>query len=198
MMIFKRLLLAMTSLVLLSAGFGQDTDSGAGAVILAERTDPVVFRDAENQKIDGSKMIPGVLLPEGHWVETGPKGEVLLLLSNGTVVTVAENSKMMVKAFDQEPFQAEGKLINDLKEEPSSSNVLVNLEVGSLVVQTKKLNKQSNFEISSPVGTAGIRGTEFKMGVDPKAGIQLDVTESTVAFTPSGATRPVAVSAAMG
>ena len=43
MMIFKRLLLAMTSLVLLSPGFGQDTDSGAGAVILAERTDPWSF-----------------------------------------------------------------------------------------------------------------------------------------------------------
>ena len=197
-MIFKRLFLAMASLVLLSVGFGQDTDSGAGAVILAERTDPVVFRDAQNKKLDGSKMIPGVLLPEGHWVETGPKGEALLLLSNGTVVTVAENSKMKVEAFNQEPFEAEGKLINDLKEEPSSSNVLVNLEIGSLVVQTKKLNKKSNFEISSPLGTAGIRGTEFKMGVDPKVGIELDVTESTVAFTPRGADRPVSVSAGNG
>ena len=197
-MIFKRFFLAMTSLVLLPAGFGQETDSGVGAVILAERTDPVIFRDAQNQKLEGSKMIPGVLLPEGHWVETGPKGSALLLLSNGTVVTVAENSKMRVEAFNQEPFEAGGKLINDLKEEPSSSSVLVNLEVGSLVVQTKKLNKKSNFEISSPLGTAGIRGTEFKMGIDPKAGIQLDVTESTVAFTPRGATRPVAVSAGKG
>jgi hypothetical protein len=197
-MIFKRLLLAMTSLVLLPAGFGQEADSGAGAVILAERTDPVIFRDAENQKIDGAKMIPGVLLPEGYWVETGPKGNALLLLSNGTVVTVAENSKMRVEAFNQEPFEADGKLINDLKEEPSSSSVLVNLEIGSLVVQTKKLNKKSNFEITSPLGTAGIRGTEFKMGVDPKVGIELDVTESTVAFTPRGATRPISVSAGKG
>ena len=33
---------------------------------------------------------------------------------------------------------------------------------------------------------AGIRGTEFQMQSNPGAGIQLDVTESTVAFTPPG------------
>ena len=195
---FVPLLLGVAILSPSSSGFAQEGKNDAGAVILAERTDPVVFRDTDNQKVDASKMIPGVLLPEGYWVETGSKGSVLLLLSNGTVVTVSEDSKMQVKAFDQEPFETAGRSIGDLKEEPSSSSVLVNLEVGSLVVQTKKLNKKSNFEISSPVGTAGIRGTEFKMGIDPKAGIQLDVTESVVAFTPLGATRPLAVGAGQG
>jgi hypothetical protein len=165
---------------------------------LAKRTDPVIFRDRENQKIDGSKIIAGALVPEGYWVETGPAGSALLLLSNGTVVTVTENSKMKVKSFNQETFVAAGKSMSDFKEELSSSNILVNLEIGSLVVQTKKLKKKSNFEISSPLGTAGIRGTEFKMGIDPKAGIELDVTESTVAFTPSGDTRPLPVPAGQG
>ena len=100
---------------------------------------------------------------------------------------------MRVDSFDQEPFESPGESVEDFKEEPSSSNVLVDLEVGSLVVQTKKLSKKSNFEINSPLGVAGIRGTEFKIGFDPEAGIQLDVTESTVAFTPRGSKRPMAV-----
>jgi len=67
-----------------------------------------------------------------------------------------------------------------------------------LVVKTKKLNKQSNFEISSPVGTAGIRGTQFGMGFSPNRGMSLDVTESTVSFRPRGGGRPSIVRAGRG
>ena len=194
---FRGLLAVIGPLFLLCVTNGQNEESGAGAVILAEVVPPVVFRDGDEGGVK-KKMIPGMLLPEGHWVETGQGGNVLLLLSNGTVVTITENSKMSIDSFDQEPFETEGTLVDDLREEPSSSSVLVDLEVGSLVVQTKKLNKKSNFEISTPLGVAGIRGTEFKMGFDPKAGIQLDVTESTVAFTPRGAGRAMAVRAGRG
>ena len=80
--------------------------------------------------------------------------------------------------------------MSDLTGEPSSSQVGVDLDFGSLVVKTKKLDKKSSFDIHSPVGTAGIRGTEFQMGFDPGQGMQLDVTESTVAFTPPGGAVP--------
>lgn len=189
---FRGLLAVIGSLFVLCVTNAQNEESGAGAVILAEVVPPVVFRDGDEGGVE-KKMIPGMLLPEGYWVETGQGGNVLLLLSNGTVVTITENSKMRVDSFDQEPFESPGDSVEDFKEEPSSSNVLVDLEVGSLVVQTKKLNKKSNFEIKSPLGVAGIRGTEFKIGFDPEAGIQLDVTESTVAFTPRGSKRPMAV-----
>ena len=192
------LFLAFASLVFLPSGYGWGPKMEAGAVILAERIDPVVFRDADNQQIDDAQATVGSIVPEGASVETGPGGSALLLLSNGTVVTVTENAKMKFKSFDQQPFTSNGKSMKDFQEELSPSKVLVDLEVGSLVVQTKKLSKKSNFEISSPVGTAGIRGTEFKMGFDATAGIELDVTESTVAFTPVGNDRPVPVSAGNG
>ncbi len=192
------LFLAIASLVFLPSGYGWGPKMEAGAVILAERIDPVVFRGADNQQIDDAQATVGSIVPEGASVETGPGGSALLLLSNGTVVTVTENAKMKIKSFDQEAFTSNGKSMKDFQEELSPSRVLVDLEVGSLVVQTKKLSKKSNFEISSPVGTAGIRGTEFKMGFDATAGIELDVTESTVAFTPVGNDRPVPVSAGNG
>ncbi|MBT3636619.1 MAG: FecR domain-containing protein, partial [Opitutae bacterium] len=194
---FRGFLAVIAPLFLLCVTNAQNEESGAGAVILAEVVDPVVFRDGEEGG-EEKKMIPGMLLPEGYWVETGQGGNVLLLLSNGTVVTITENSKMSVDSFDQESFESPGESVEDFQEEPSSSNVLVDLEFGSLVVQTKKLNKKSNFDISTPLGVAGIRGTEFKMGFDPETGIQLDVTESTVAFTPRGANRAMAVRAGRG
>ena len=77
---------------------------------------------------------------------------------------MTENAKMKIKSFDQEAFTSNGKSMKDFSGGIESSEFVVDLEVKSLVVQTKKLSKKSNFEISSPVGTAGIRGTEFKMG----------------------------------
>jgi len=71
---------------------------------------------------------------------------------------------------------------------------MLDLDFGSLVVKTKKLNKGSSFDINSPVGVAGIRGTEFQMASNPGQGVQLDVTESTVAFTPPGGGQAIAVS----
>lgn len=192
------LFIAFASLVFLPSGYGRGPKMEAGAVILAERIDPVVFRGADDQKIDEAQATVGSIVPEGASVETGPGGRALLLLSNGTVVTVTENAKMKIKSFDQEAFTSNGKSMKDFQEELSPSRVLVDLEVGSLVVQTKKLSKKSSFEIASSVGTAGIRGTEFKMGFDSTTGIELDVTESTVAFTPVGNDRAVAVSAGNG
>ena len=90
---FRGLLAVIGPLFLLCVTNGQNEESGAGAVILAEVVPPVVFRDGDEGG-EEKKMIPGMLLPEGYWVETGQGGNVLLLLSNGTVVTVEENTKI--------------------------------------------------------------------------------------------------------
>ena len=157
-----------------------------GAVILAEINGPVAFLNENNQSLGDAYTISGMLIPQSTSIRTGVGGSVILLLSNGSLVTIEENTVMRVASFVQEPFDDMGRSLKDLEEEPSSSSVLVDLEIGSLVVKTKKLNKQSNFEIVSPVGTSGIRGTQFGMGFSPKDGMSLDVTESTVSFRPRG------------
>ena len=163
-----------------------------GAVILAAKRDPLEIRHGQGEKIAPEKIRPGALLTDGHAIATGEGGEAILLLSNGTLVTVGENTTMKLEAFLQEPFDAAGTLA-ELKEEPSASNILIDLEIGDIVVRTKKLNAKSNFEITTPVGTAGIRGTQFSMNFTPGRGMLLDVTESTVSFRPraGGALRMV-------
>ena len=195
---FYGILTLFLSLPLLNAQAQQEEALSRGAVILAEKTDPVTFFGSDNQPLGKNSTIPGMLLPDGAAVQTGPGGNALLLLSNGTVVTMSENTKMKISSFIQEPFEDKGLSVGDLQEEPSSSSVLVDLEVGDLVVKTKKLNKKSNFEIASPVGTAGIRGTQFGMGYSQRRGLSLGVTESTVSFQPRGGGRPRMVRAGRG
>ena len=139
----------------------------------------------------------GSVLQPGNWALVEKGGKLTLLFSNGTLVTLLPNTKMKVGEFEQIPFEPGDMKVSDLKEEPSSSKVGVDLDFGSLVVKTKKLNKQSTFEIETAMGTAGIRGTEFQFGLQGEAGVQLDVTESTVAFTPPGG-NPTPVSQGSG
>ncbi|MFL2939054.1 MAG: FecR domain-containing protein [Opitutales bacterium] len=157
-----------------------------GAVIVADYKEPVRFIDQAGKIIEFGAELRGSILTEGQTAQVGIGGNLVLLFSNGTITTMQSQSKMKIGVFEQVPFDAGDKKVADLDGEPSESKLELDLEWGSLVVKTKKLDKQSSFDINSPLGTAGIRGTEFQLSQNPGAGIQLDVTESTVAFTPPG------------
>ena len=43
---------------------------------------------------------------------------------------------------------------------------MLDLKYGDLVVDVKKLNKDSSFELLSSLGVAGVRGTQFKIKLD--------------------------------
>ncbi len=174
----------------------QAQDSKKGAFILISSEGMVTFYDQQDNPVD--PVAVGKPIPSTYKVETGEDGKMVGLLSNGTLLTLEQKTKMKIGTFEQEPFEAGDKKLSDLTDEPSKSKIGIDLDFGSLVVKTKKLNKASMFDINSPVGVAGIRGTEFQMASNPGQGVQLDVTESTVAFTPPGANQPVPVSAGSG
>ena len=163
----------------------EKTDQVSGAVIVVAVEGQVNLLDQAGSKLDNGVSV-GSVIPIGRFAVTEKGSKLTLLLSNGTIVTVQESTKMKVGTFDQEPFDSGGKKVSDLTEEPSTSKVTINLDLGSLVLKTKKLSKSSSLNIESPVGVAGIRGTEFQMGLQADGGMQLDVTESTVSFTPPG------------
>ena len=61
------------------------------------------------------------------------------------------------------------------------------MDVGSLIIKTKtEQTLKARYQFSGRV--AGIRG-RISDGDGPQSGVQLDVTESVVAFTPPGALR---------
>tara|TARA_B100001248_G_scaffold248069_1_gene220050 strand:- start:2287 stop:4749 length:2463 start_codon:yes stop_codon:yes gene_type:complete len=187
-------------LTLAGVGWGQEGKnanlSPKGAVIVVALKQPVLFFQASG--IPSSKKIEiGSILFEGKSAMVGKGGSLTLLLSNGTLVTMESETKMKIGLFEQEPFNSANLKVSDLEGEPSNSKVEIDLEFGALVVKTKKLKSNSSFAINSEAGTAGVRGTEFQLSQAPGSGIQLDVTESTVAFTPPGG-QPVPVSQGQG
>ena len=109
-----------------------------------------------------SRLRVGSIVTSGSLIRVGSHSEVALLFSNGTIATIGANTRMAIKEFQQESFgRYEGNFSRD--EEVSSSKLLLDLEVGSLVVDVKKLKKTSNLEVLTSLGVAGVRGTIFKI-----------------------------------
>ena len=187
-------------LSLAGVGWGQGGEnanpSSKGAVIVVAIKQPVLFFQASGIP-SLEKIEIGSILFEGKSAMAGKGGSLTLLLSNGTLVTMESETKMKIGLFEQKPFDSANLKVSDLEGEPSNSKVEIDLEFGALVVKTKKLKRSSSFAINSEAGTAGVRGTEFQLSQAPGSGIQLDVTESTVAFTPPGG-QPVPVSQGQG
>ena len=187
-------------LTLAGVGWGQGGEnanpSSKGAVIVVAIKQPVLFFQASGIP-SLEKIEIGSILFEGKSAMAGKGGSLTLLLSNGTLVTMESETKMKIGLFEQKPFDSANLKVSDLEGEPSNSKVEIDLEFGALVVKTKKLKRSSSFAINSEAGTAGVRGTEFQLSQAPGSGIQLDVTESTVAFTPPGG-QPVPVSQGQG
>ncbi|MDG1139409.1 MAG: FecR family protein [Opitutales bacterium] len=189
------LLLLITSLCFtVSAQDGGEPKPGAIIVLSAKGLVQAI--DPAGNVVPGT-LKPGAVLAEGYSLKTGFGGEAAMLFSNGSVATVEPRSQVKVSTFLQKPFAGGNQKLADIKTEPSSSQITLDIDAGSLVVQTKKLNRSSNFTINTPNGTAGIRGTEFQLGVSSTGDTKLDVASSAVSFAPSGG-NPVLVSQGKG
>ena len=126
-------------------------------------------------------VIVGEPLPHGSTIMTGANSEADLLLTTGSLAKMGPNSKLVLSAFWQKDFRASAKKVTDLKEETSPSRVALKLETGDLVVDVKKLNRESSFVVESELGVAGIRGTQFGLSTNSDS-TKLAVLEGRVGF----------------
>ena len=162
-------------------------DRGKGAILIASATGKVTvipaprYSGSQEVKPVTRAAIVGEPLPHGSTIITGANSEADLLLTTGSLAKVGPNSKLVLSAFWQKDFRASAKKVTDLKEETSPSRVAFKLETGDLVVDVKKLNRESSFMIESPVGVAGIRGTQFGLSADSDS-TELAVLEGRVGF----------------
>ena len=106
------------------------------------------------------------LLSPGDQVRTGAGSEALLLFSNGSTVVVGPGTQVRIDGFVQEAFEGTDQKVGSLAAEVSSSRIKLDLDVGELVVGVKKLDKESSLIISTSMGMAGVRGTQFKVAAD--------------------------------
>jgi hypothetical protein len=107
----------------------------------------------------GRKPKAGDFLQQGARVSTGSNSSVDLVFENGSKVHIGPDSEFSVEKFVQAPFEAGGMDYRNLKEEPATSSTQASLNRGVLFFEVAKLEKTSAYNIVTPVGVAGIRGT---------------------------------------
>ena len=108
--------------------------------------------------------------------------EMSALFSNGMTATIERQTILKISTFLQEPLQGANQTIEQTVDEPGPTTLALALDVGSLIVESKKLNKDSSFQIQTRVGTAGIQGTQFQLSQQEGA-CKLDVSSSVVSFS---------------
>ena len=111
-----------------------------GTLIIAKIEGQVKFYQPDGTELPANTYKEGDTLPIGVSAETGQGASMLGILSNGTLMTMRENTRMKIGEFKQAPFDPGNQKLSDLQEEPSTSDVTIDLDVGSLIIKTKKLN----------------------------------------------------------
>ena len=114
-------------------------------------------------------LIKGDRLTHDYAIDTAGDGVAILLFANGSTVTVKPNTRFLIETFLHEPFSGQQPDIAELTEEPNSSETKLSIDYGRLVGRVKKLSydKGSSYQIKTPLGVAGIRGTVYDVYIDP-------------------------------
>jgi hypothetical protein len=111
-----------------------------------------------------SSLKVGDILREGDRINTTDGSKVFLVFSNGSEVTLYQNSSLSIVELEQEPYTSK-RVYNELVADPSKSQTLLELDYGQLDGHVKKLSNTSSFNINTPLGTAAIRGTRFSISL---------------------------------
>ena len=162
-------------------------DRGKGGLIISSTIGNVEiihaphYTGSDQVKPVAREAIVGESIPHGSTIITRANAEADLLLTTGSLAKVLPNSKLVLSAFWQKDFRASAKKVIDLKEETSPSRIVFKLEAGDLVVDVKKLNRESSFVVESELGVVGIRGTQFGLSADADF-TELAVLEGRVGF----------------
>ena len=137
-----------------------------GGIQLAKIQGEVNLRDNVTKAIRSAAGVRDITM--GTTVLTGTAGSVVLVFANGSTINLGRDSELDIETFLQDPFPTDIK-VSDLTTEPSTSITKLNLAKGELVGNVKKLNTTagSTFDVNTPVGAAGIRGTTFRIVYRP-------------------------------
>lgn len=161
------------------------TDNYKGAIVIIGVSGKVtIWKRPDDNRYTELKASPaktGEIIPSGAELETGQGSEALLMLSNGTQAIIGENSRLGLSAFWQVEFESSDNKVSELAEEISPSRIALELKVGELIMDVKKLNKESSLLIETMLSQAGIRGTQFSL-ISSESSDILGVSEGSVAL----------------
>jgi formylglycine-generating enzyme required for sulfatase activity len=161
-------------------------DEGRGGVIVASAKGKVQVVPKINDRYadkdpDPRAVIVGESIGPGATLITGSGAEADLLLTNGTLAHLGANTKLVLTALYQKAFKGTNHKASELTKEVSPSRTALKLEQGDLVLEVRKLGKESSFLVETKIAQAGIRGTQFKVSASADSA-ELSVLEGQVDF----------------
>lgn len=149
------------------AGSGTATTMVAGVIKAANvQGDVRKVQLADNVE---SPVANGDVLTQYYAIVTGANSSVVLVFANGSTVRVGNDSRLEISEFLMDPLQSDLTDVASLTGEPTISKTNLRLEFGEIVGNVKTLNRAagSSFQVATPAGAAGIRGTTFRIVFRP-------------------------------
>jgi len=146
-----------------------------GALVIASLKGKVEVQDRYETKPASA----GQVVTSQKSILTGTDGSAVIIFTNGTSASIGPNTQLFFQNIWQREFRASSSRVSQIKEETSPSRIAMELKMGELVVDVKKLKKDSSFLIDSPVAAVGIRGTKFGFSVS-SSGSSVAVIEGEV------------------
>lgn len=165
----------------------------AGAIKAANVTGTVKKINKDKTEVD---LKNGDVLIQENIVVTGDAASsVVLVFANGSTVRVGGSSRLEIRQFLIDPLSPQqlGQNVAAATKEPTTSNTDLRLEFGEIVGNVKTLDRTngSTFQVTTPAGAAGIRGTTFRIVYRPtgngQAFFQLSTSEGVVLYEGVGA-----------
>ena len=120
-------------------------DEGRGGVIVASVKGKVDVLIAKTDRYSDPKsraVIVGESIASGATLTTGSGSEADLLLTNGTLAHLSENTKLVLTALYQKAFKENKVKASELGKEVSPSRTALKLEEGDLVLEVRKLGNE--------------------------------------------------------
>lgn len=147
---------------LLQPIFAQESGMALGNVKILE----ITGTPARVSKGDGSSAPAkaGEFIQEGFTIKTAAASTVTLLMDNGALVVIQPETEFSIDQFITNPFDYEGIEYRNITKEPSRSVTKLNVRSGDIFLNVVPLDKESKFDIVTPLGSAGIRGTSLSVG----------------------------------
>ncbi|MEO7299478.1 MAG: FecR domain-containing protein [Verrucomicrobiota bacterium] len=134
------------------------------------------IKGSAKYSVEGGGLVPlksGATLKPGSTIQTAPESIVDLDLgANGPVIRVTPSTTVSLDKLTQAGTGIDRVI-----------DTRVNVQNGTIVGSVTKLAKASRYEIKTPNGVAGIRGTDYVISVKPRGDGTYEVTYTDITGT---------------
>lgn len=172
-----------------TAAIGCSADSAPAVVVAIQVRGTVEVRRGAEGATEVVKE--GAQLLAADVVTTAKNSSVVLVLENGSVVSLRESSQLKITTALQSATTSTAPAAKGAEpSEVGTSQTNFELAFGEMLARVRKLNPSSTFEVQTPVSVAAVRGTVFEVAYRAEqsgpAHYRLSTASGLVHVTPRG------------